>query len=303
MKRLTILLSFIAVTAINAAIAQKVGIGTQTPSARLHIASPDSAVLIVQNLQSIDLNVDNGIYFKTGSVFSGAIKSIGTSNYDARLGLFTYTQGNATVLKERLSILDDGKVGIGTTTPTTALDVNGQLRIRGGTPGAGKVLTSDAYGVATWQAPAVVAFRSVGLLGGDPLTLLQQTWTHVLYSQIPQYNYGSGFQGLGGKFQAPAKGIYHFDARIDLEDQQWEMHMRLLQKRGTTTWEAAYIKNTGIAGGDGVTQLHNLIISTDLLVEDGDLLWIEAFSYGAPSIQVLPGGRGNWFDGHMITPL
>lgn len=46
-----------------------------------------------------------------------------------------------------------GNVGIGTA-PTAKLDVNGQIRIQGGSPGAGKVLTSDANGVASWQAAA-----------------------------------------------------------------------------------------------------------------------------------------------------
>ena len=47
-----------------------------------------------------------------------------------------------------------GKVGIGTTSPAYNLDVNGTVRITNGTQGAGKVLTSDANGVATWQTPA-----------------------------------------------------------------------------------------------------------------------------------------------------
>jgi hypothetical protein len=42
-------------------------------------------------------------------------------------------------------------VGIGTTSPAAALDVNGQVKISGGTPGVGKVLTSDANGLASWQ--------------------------------------------------------------------------------------------------------------------------------------------------------
>lgn len=37
-----------------------------------------------------------------------------------------------------------GNIGIATSSPSVALDVNGQVRIRGGAPGAGKVLMSDS---------------------------------------------------------------------------------------------------------------------------------------------------------------
>jgi len=46
-----------------------------------------------------------------------------------------------------------GNVGIGVL-PTQRLDISGRIRIRYGYPGAGKVLTSDANGVASWQSPA-----------------------------------------------------------------------------------------------------------------------------------------------------
>ena len=46
-----------------------------------------------------------------------------------------------------------GDVGIGTTDPGAKLGVNGQIKITGGSPGADKVLTSDATGLATWQTP------------------------------------------------------------------------------------------------------------------------------------------------------
>jgi len=46
-----------------------------------------------------------------------------------------------------------GRVGIGTNTPTASLEVAGQIKITGGSPSAGKVLTSDAAGLATWQTP------------------------------------------------------------------------------------------------------------------------------------------------------
>ena len=45
---------------------------------------------------------------------------------------------------------DGTRVGIGTATPGTTLEVAGQVKITGGTPGLNKVLTSDASGLATW---------------------------------------------------------------------------------------------------------------------------------------------------------
>lgn len=48
----------------------------------------------------------------------------------------------------------DGKVGIGTSSPTANLDVVGFVKIADGSQGAGKVLTSDASGLASWTTPS-----------------------------------------------------------------------------------------------------------------------------------------------------
>lgn len=53
-----------------------------------------------------------------------------------------------------LTVLKNGNMGVGVTDPDATLEVNGQVKITGGTPGAGKVLTSDASGNATWETPA-----------------------------------------------------------------------------------------------------------------------------------------------------
>ncbi len=45
----------------------------------------------------------------------------------------------------------NGNLGVNTSDPTTNFDVNGTVRIRGGAPGLGKVLTSSADGTASWQ--------------------------------------------------------------------------------------------------------------------------------------------------------
>ena len=78
-----------------------------------------------------------------------------------------------------MTLTGDGFVGIGTTAPGAALDINGQIKIQGATPGVGKVLTSDANGLASWAAPATSGtVTSVGItqpaagitVSGGPIT-------------------------------------------------------------------------------------------------------------------------------------
>ncbi|MFP4460055.1 MAG: hypothetical protein ACLFSQ_10770 [Candidatus Zixiibacteriota bacterium] len=81
------------------------------------------------------------------------------------------------------AIDDDGEIGIGTTDPTNDLDIDGTIRIRGGAPDDGKVLTSDIDGNATWQTPT----------GGGA----DEDWNFITGSTISDPIYRTGDLAIG----------------------------------------------------------------------------------------------------------
>lgn len=90
-----------------------------------------------------------------------------------------------------LNLTASGTVGHTTVLTATAdggglLDLYGKVKIRGGAPGAGKVLTSDANGLATWEAPA-----GGGLIGRVDIVATASQTDFVLPG-AGTYNPGTG---------------------------------------------------------------------------------------------------------------
>jgi len=77
---------------------------------------------------------------------------VGFLNNGSGIGATPYWNGSSWVVNSTNIFNNGGNVGIGIAVPFAKLEVNGQVKITGGTPGFGKVLTSDATGLATWQA-------------------------------------------------------------------------------------------------------------------------------------------------------
>ncbi len=97
-------------------------------------------------------NVPARISFVTGS---------NSSNRAERLKIGS--TGDITMNTNQLFVQKStGNVGIGTSTPGSKLHVAGQVKITGGTPGAGKVLTSDASGLATWSSNGLLPSGTSG---------------------------------------------------------------------------------------------------------------------------------------------
>ncbi len=135
MKKL-LLSGIVLVNMILHANCQNVGIGTNTPNFPLTVISQNNKGIVQKNA-----DVEVGFYT------SGAAAYLQT--WSAHPLYFSTANGSA-----HMAILTNGNVGIGTATPTTKLDINGLVRIRGGNPVAGNVLTAtDANGNAEWMAP------------------------------------------------------------------------------------------------------------------------------------------------------
>jgi hypothetical protein len=160
---------------------RNVGMGLANPTAMLHIkggsAGQPGKIKIEDadptGLSSLELinNAGNTFYFyklssgyPANGRYTQGVSMIESNNANGLTlsevtgDIHFYTGGN----NERLTINNSGNIGIGTITPGAKLEVNGQVKITGGTPGAGKVLTSDAAGLASWQATGYAITHYIG---------------------------------------------------------------------------------------------------------------------------------------------
>lgn len=130
--------------------------------------------------------------------------TLNNSNYR----IFNFNTGN-----DALTIdFTNDNVGIGTPAPAAKLEVNGQVKITGGGPAVGKVLISDATGLASWgednPKKGFSAYSQNGLL-----SVANGVETQILFDNI-NFNDGNYYDSGLGTFNVYSEGMYHFDVKI-----------------------------------------------------------------------------------------
>lgn len=188
----------------------KVGVGVSSPDATLDVRS--SGVDVGAQMQIGNSNRSHVLTLYPGRL-NDPDPFLSWIDTDA-LRFVTFSDANYNDYNELLRIESNGNVGIGVIDPDAKLEVSGQVKITGGAPGAGKVLTSDAAGLATWENVS----GSHTNIGFYAFLSTDKTPTSNISTQIKgfseSFDDGNAFNPTTGEFIIPSNGVYQFIMKV-----------------------------------------------------------------------------------------
>ncbi|MFT3676002.1 MAG: hypothetical protein QM781_08910 [Chitinophagaceae bacterium] len=175
-----------------------------------------------------------------------------------------------------------------TSTDGKALIVDGNLQIKSGntSPGAGKVLTSDADGNATWKTPASTTSALVGfLVSGAAQGGLQNIPNNVEYKIHPSTEEFDGSNNFSlynltpsSTFTAPVAGLYRFTTKVTIKTNNTNTNITYSYLRLT-------VKSNGVeavkeATGQWEPEYYSVTSSIDkvLVLKAGDQVWLKTLT-------------------------
>lgn len=230
---------------------------------------------------------------------SSAVKASTTSGRafygTATSGVAAYLQSNdGTALyayspnKTGIMGISNGVTGTGVSAINTsgglALGVNGNLRIYGGNtnPGAGKVLTSDASGNATWQ-PSASSVATIGFIANNPaqggLQNLPNGVKYKVHTAAEDFdgsnNYTLYNQSPASTFTATVAGMHRFHAKIQISTSNTLLSyadLFLVVKKNNTETETAYTFGGRNVGSTEIQLDHTVYLNP------GDQVWLSQVS-------------------------
>lgn len=180
----------------------RLGLGTSTPSDVIGIggdSGPKS--ILIERIQTGGSAGANFTLMSGGAAIgssnndsgnlilsTGPVTGNGNGNIEFRTRKGVSSGTSDSYPFTQMILLGNGNFGLGTITPTSVLHVVGSVTIVDGTQGAGKILTSDANGLSSWQT---VTFPSSGWsLNGNTNGATKYIGTNDNFS-FPIYTNGS----------------------------------------------------------------------------------------------------------------
>jgi C1q domain len=146
------------------------------------------------------------------------------------------------------------------------------------------VLTSDASGNASWQAPGshIYFFAT-----SDTNTVLTNgITTNIPFSTVVT-NDGSGFSN--NHFTAPSAGLYHFDLNLVITGGGG--YLLFMVNNNTVASTQGYLNNTSLFEPFG--------LSTSVKLAANDVVSVAFYSYANNKL-VTFGNKGNNFSGYKV---
>ncbi|MCE7070444.1 hypothetical protein LZG74_09030 [Dyadobacter sp. CY327] len=238
-------------------------------------------------------------YLENQSQSANAIGIQATTNYGVGLhGSTVFGQGVVGyAFQNGTGVLAEAQNTLG-----TALKVKGKINIAGPgqSPGAGKVLTSDANGYATWEnMGGSVAFSASGIKGGGS-EKLPPGISKVPFA-VEEYDLGNNYNDVNAAnhstFTAPLNGIYRFEMALNfngqIQDPGFKAGLALIRTRNGASTQISELNVEFEANG---------IIAYSRTCEAliGDQFHIDVYISKA-GVELFVQPDANYFSGHLVA--
>ena len=194
---------------------------------------------------------------------------------------------------ERMRVSSTGNIGIGTTTPTATLQVNGTTRLLDGTQAADKVLTSDAAGNASWQNS--IRNTAFSAYASTSQTIFNNLNQQVLFTSE---DFDSGNNFASSQYVAPTAGVYQFHATVTwapLNSFTFGNGIIMLYKNGTL-YRSKYM---GLLTSPIINSL-SIDLTMNLNASDVITIYVNHSTGFTESTYILGAGPYSYFSGYRL---